>query len=164
MLGKLRNMTAIYLFKGDKVLLLYRQGGSVVNNVWTGSAGGHFEEFELNDAKACILREMNEELGLCENDIQNLSHRYVTLRMTKGEIRQNYYFFANLKDSINDDELISNEGKSKWFSVKEIAELEMPYTAKYVINHYCSVGQFTDKLYVVVTNEKGVEFIELPEF
>lgn len=40
----------------------------------------------------------------------------------------------------------------------------MPYTAKYVINHYCSVGQFTDKLYVVVTNEKGVEFIELPEF
>lgn len=46
-------MTAIYLFKGDKVLLLFRQGGSVVNNVWTGSAGGHFEEFELNDAKAC---------------------------------------------------------------------------------------------------------------
>ena len=40
----------------------------------------------------------------------------------------------------------------------------MPYTAKYVINHYCSVGQFTDKLYVGVTNEKGVEFIELPEF
>jgi len=29
MLGKLRNMTAIYLFKGDKVLLLYRQGGRV---------------------------------------------------------------------------------------------------------------------------------------
>ena len=164
MIGKLRNMTAIYLFKGDRVLLLFRQGGRVVNNVWTGSAGGQYEEFELNDAKACILREMNEELGLCENDIQNLSHRYVTLRMTKGEIRQNYYFFANLKDSINDDELISNEGKSKWFSVKEIAELEMPYTAKYVINHYCSVGQFTDKLYVVVTNEKGVEFIELPEF
>ena len=52
MSGKLRNMTAIYLFKGDKVLLLFRQGGSVVNNVWTGSAGGHFEEFELNDAKA----------------------------------------------------------------------------------------------------------------
>ena len=34
--GKLRNMTSIYLFKGKKVLLLYRQGGRVVNNVWTG--------------------------------------------------------------------------------------------------------------------------------
>ena len=38
MSGKLRNMTAIYLLKGDKVLLLYRQGGRVVNDVWTGSA------------------------------------------------------------------------------------------------------------------------------
>ena len=54
--GILRNMTSIYLFKGGKVLLLYRQGGRVVNNVWTGSAGGHFEKNELNDAKACVLR------------------------------------------------------------------------------------------------------------
>ena len=68
MIGKLRNMTTIYLFKDDKVLLLFRQGGQVVNDVWTGSAGGHFEEFELNDAKACVLRELNEELNLCEND------------------------------------------------------------------------------------------------
>lgn len=163
MIGKLRNMTAIYLLKGDKVLLLYRQGGSVVNNVWTGSAGGHFEEFELNDAKACVLRELSEELGVYEGDIQNLSLRYITLRRTKGEIRQNYYFFANLKDNISDD-LASNEGKVKWFSIKEIGDLEMPYTAKYVMEHYCSIGQFSDKLYAGATNENGVEFIELPEF
>ena len=50
--GKLRNMTSIYLFKGKKVLLLYRQGGRVVNNVWTGSAGGHFENDELKDRNA----------------------------------------------------------------------------------------------------------------
>ena len=66
MTGKLRNMTAIYLFKGDKVLLLFKQGGRVVSNVWTGSAGGHFEENELNDARACVLRELKEELGLGE--------------------------------------------------------------------------------------------------
>jgi len=163
MIGKLRNMTAIYLFKGDKVLLLFKQGGRVVNNVWTGSAGGHFEEFELNDAKACVLREMNEELGLCEDDIQNLALRYVALRRTKEEIRQNYYFFANLKEGINDD-LVSNEGTVKWFSIKEISDLEMPYTAKYVLNHYCTVGRFSDKLYAGVTNENGVEFVELPKF
>lgn len=163
MTGKLRNMTAIYLLKGEKVLLLFRQGGRVVNDVWTGSAGGHFEEQELNDAKACVLREMNEELGLCENDVQNLSHRYIALRMTNGEIRQNYYFFAALKDEINED-LISNEGKTRWFSANEIEELEMPYTAKYVLKHYYEVGQFTDKLYVGATNEEGVTFMELPEF
>lgn len=156
-------MTAIYLFKGDKVLLLFRQGGRVVNNVWTGSAGGHFEESELNNAKACVLRELNEELNLDENDIDNLSMRYVTLRRTNGEIRQNYYFFANLKENVTDD-LCSNEGDVKWFPVKDIGILEMPYTAKYVMEHYCVTGRFTDKLYVGVTNEKGVEFIELPEF
>ena len=77
--GKLRNMTSIYLFRNQKVLLLYRQGGRVVNNVWTGSAGGHFENGELNDAKACILREMHEELGLLPEDIDGLALRYITL-------------------------------------------------------------------------------------
>ena len=163
MIGKLRNMTAIYLLKGDEVLLLFRLGGKVVNEVWTGSAGGHFKELELNNAKAGVLRELNEELHLGEDDIENLSLRYVTLRRTKGEIRQNYYFFANLKENSCDD-LHSNEGIVKWFSIKDISALEMPYTAKYVMEHFCAIGKFSDKLYAGVTNEKGVEFIELPEF
>ena len=56
--------------------------------------------------------------------IENLFLKYVTLRSTKGEIRQNYYFFAKLKDGM-DDKLVSNEGKSKWFSLAEIKELEI---------------------------------------
>ncbi len=162
MTGKLRNMTAIYLFKGDRVLLLYRQGGRVVSNVWTGSAGGHFEENELNDAKACVLRELKEELGLNESDIQNLTFRYVTLRQTNGEIRQNYYFFADLCEHVSED-FVSNEGNLKWFALEDIGNLEMPHTAKGVMEHYCSIGRFTDKLYTGVTNANGVEFIELPE-
>ena len=75
MLGRLRNMTSIYLVNEENMLLLYRQGGRVVNNVWTGSAGGHFEENELNDSRACVLREMQEELGITEDDIEGLSLR-----------------------------------------------------------------------------------------
>ncbi len=52
--GKLRNMTSVYISKQDKMLLLYRQGSRVVNDVWIGSAGGHLEANELNDAKACV--------------------------------------------------------------------------------------------------------------
>jgi len=161
--GKLRNMTAIYLIKDNRVLLLYRQGGRVVNNVWTGSAGGHFEEYELNDAKACALREMREELGLQEEDVDGLALRYVTLRSTKGEIRQNYYFFAELKEHV-DENLTSNEGICKWFSLDEISSLEMPFTAKYVMEHYCREGYATDLLYAGVTHPGGVEFQELKEF
>ena len=162
MMGKLRNMTAIYLIKGEKVLLLFRQGGQVVNNVWTGSAGGHFEEFELNNAKACVLREMREELGLQSEDVEGLAFRYVTLRSTQGEIRQNYYYFAELKESV-DENLVSNEGVCKWFSIDEISALEMPFTAKGVMEHFCKEGRFTDKVYVGVTTSEGVKFDTLME-
>lgn len=160
--GKLRNMTGVYLLKGDKVLLLYRQGGKVVTNVWTGSAGGHFENAELNDAKACVVRELKEELGLTLDDVENLQFRYVCLRSTKGEIRQNYYFFAELKDSVDAD-LHSNEGVCKWFSLEEISGLEMPLTAKYMMEHYYKVGRLTDKIYVGVTYPDRIEFNELVE-
>lgn len=161
MLGKLRNMTAIYLLKDDKMLLLYRQGSRVVNNLWTGSAGGHFEEFELNDARACVLRELYEEIGVSGDELTDLEMKYVTLRNTKGEIRQNYYFFARTNKDIS---LTSNEGVLKWFSLDELKDLEMPFTAKYVIEHYVSVGRNTDKLYGGVTTETGVVFTELEEF
>ena len=90
--GKLRNMTGLYLRHGDKLLLLWRIGSKVVPDSYTASAGGHFEKEELNDAKACVLRELYEETGLTEQEIDNLSLRYITLRLKNGEVRQNYYF------------------------------------------------------------------------
>ena len=149
--------------RDDKILLLYRQGGKVVNNVWTGSAGGHFETFELNDAKACVLREMKEEIGLGADTVESLSLRYVTLRRSKGEIRQNYYFFANLKSTV-DENLISNEGVCQWFLIDEISNLTMPYTAQFVVEHYCKIGRFTIDMYVGVADGDKVEFIKMPEF
>lgn len=160
--GKLRNMTSVYLLKGDRVLLLYRQGSRVVNNLWTGSAGGHFEEYELNDARACALRELQEELGIKPEDIENLRLRYITLRSIQGEIRQNYYFFAELKEQAGEDQA-SNEGISKWFSLDDISSLEMPFTAKYVMEHFCKGGRYSDKLYAGIANAEGVDFLELRE-
>lgn len=163
MLGRLRNMTSLYLMRGDQILLLFRQGGRVVNHVWTGSAGGHFEESELNDAKGCVLRELEEELGLNENHLRGLELKYITLRRTKGEIRQNYYFFARL-DETAPKQLRSNEGQLRWFPMEEIFSLKMPYTAGYVMEHYCRIGQFSDKMYAGIATEDGVEFTELVEF
>jgi len=78
----LRNMAGIYLLNNNKILLLYRQGSKVANNTWIASAGGHFEEWELNDAKACALREMQEELSVTEEMISDIKLRYITLRRT----------------------------------------------------------------------------------
>ena len=94
--GKLRNMTSVYLEGERGILCLYRIGSRVANQKYVGSAGGHFEKEEVNDARQCALREMQEELGLTESDVSDLKLRYVTLRLKNGEIRQNYYFFGKL--------------------------------------------------------------------
>lgn len=162
-LGKLRNMTSVYLLCDDKMLLLYRQGSRVVNDVWIGSAGGHFEENELNDAGACVLRELEEELAVTQDMICDMELRYITLRRSSEEIRQNYYFFAKLPNG-NNMHLTSNEGQLRWISLKELKNLEMPFTAKYVINHYLDIGQYDHKMYGGIADGEKVEFVEMPEF
>ena len=163
--GKLRNMTSIYLYNdNDEFLLLSRVGSRVVrDNAYIGTSGGHFEQDELNDAKKCIIRELREETGLTLDDIEDLKLKYVTLRAKKGEIRQNYYFFAKIKDSnIN---VNSNEGKLKWFKSAEIKNLDMPHTAKYVIQHYIGDNEkYSDDIFGGIAVEDGVLFTKLKEF
>lgn len=157
----LRNMTAVYLICGDKILFLYRIGSRVIKDSYTGTAGGHFEKDELNSPKTCMLRELYEETGLKEKDIKNIALRYVTLRLKNNEIRQNYYYFADVDDEIR---IISNEGNLKWVKFNEALSLEMPYTSKYVINHYLDIGRYTDCMYCGAAVENGVIFTELSEF
>jgi len=161
--GKLRNMTSIYLYDdNDNFLLLYRIGSRVIKNSYIGTAGGHFEKEELNDSKSCILRELNEETGLTLNDITEPELRYVTLRYKKGEVRQNYYFFAKILEKSKD--IKSNEGELKWFNSDEIKSLNMPHTAKYVVEHYICEGRKNNKLYGGIAIPDGVKFLELNEF
>lgn len=159
--GKLRNMTSLYLVDEAGVLCLYRIGSRVANNKYVGTAGGHFEREELNDARACVLREMGEELGLSEGEVEGLRLRYITHRLTGGEIRQNYYFFGQLKEK---RELHSTEGILRRVPFEDVPGLEMPVSAKHMILHYLKEGRYTDKLYAGITEENGTHFVEMKEF
>ena len=159
---KLRNMTGIYLTCGEQMLLLYRQGGRVVSNRWVASAGGHFESDELNDPRTCVLRELKEELGLTEEDLTGLKMRYIALRNVNGEIRQNYYFFAELKPE-HYSQCTSSEGKCKWVDYPDILAYDMPLTARYVMEHYLQTGRYTGCLYSAVYDGKQFGFTELNE-
>ncbi len=81
----------------------------------------------------------------------------------KGEIRQNYYFFAEL-DNETGDHIVSTEGISRWFTLSELSVLEMPYTAKFVIEHYLKIGRRTNDMYVGVADGERVNFTKLPEY
>ena len=157
-----RNMTAIYLRCGEKILLLYRQGSKVANDMWIGAAGGHFEAEELNDPTGCVLRELQEELNITKDMLKNFRLRYVTLRRMKDEVRQNYYFFAELEGG-EQLELVSNEGRLQWFELCELSELSMPFSARFMMDHYVETGRFDDKLYGGVSDGTKIEFVEMKE-
>jgi 8-oxo-dGTP diphosphatase len=160
--GKLRNMASIYITDRDKMLMLYRIGSRVVSPSWCG-IGGHFESPELNDARACVLRELKEEIGLEEENMHNIELRYITLRLKNGEVRQNYYFFAELKENV-EVKLECSEGKPEWISLVDINKLDMPFTASYVLRHYMETGRYAKSLYGGIAVQNGVEFTELNEF
>lgn len=159
--GKLRNMTSVYLTGERGILCLYRIGSRVADQKFIGSAGGHFEKDELNDARACVLREMEEELGITEADLEHLKMRYITYRLKDGEIRQNYYFFGSLKE---DMELQSSEGILQWIPYDGFENLPMPVSAKHMILHYLKTGRFDGNLYAGITREVGTSFVPMVEF
>ena len=159
--GKLRNMTSVYLTGEQGILCLYRIGSRVANNLYVGSAGGHFEQGELNDARQCALREMQEELGLTESDVADLKLRYITLRLKNGEIRQNYYFFGKL---LSNRELESSEGNLHWFTYEEAEHLHMPASAKHMMLHYLKMGRFDENLYAGITDDAGTRFVVMKDF
>lgn len=158
---KLRNMTSVYFFREGELLCLFRIGSRVANNRFVGAAGGHFEENELNDPRKCVLRELWEELGLTESDVEDLRLRYITHRLTNGEIRQNYYFFGRLKE---DRELHSTEGNLRWVPFEDVPSLEMPVSAKHMILHYLQEGRFTDHIYAGITEQQKTDFVIMRDF
>lgn len=161
MYGKLRNMASVYLTGEKGILCLYRIGSRVANHKYIGSAGGHFEPSELNNARACVLREMREELGLSESDVSDLRLRYITCRLKDGEVRQNYYFFGRL---IGDRELQSNEGILEWIPCDGFDNLPMPVSAKNMMMHYLEVGRFDEDLYGGITEKNGTAFVIMKDF
>lgn len=163
MSNKLRNMTSIYISRGTELLMLYRIGSRVVvSPSWCG-IGGHFEEFELNDPYGCVIRELQEETAIKKEDICNVRLKYITLRLKKGEVRQNYYFFADLKPGV-EPELQCNEGKLQWVDYDKVFEKDMPYTAKQVLKHFFEEGIKDERLYGGIAKEDKVVFEELKEF
>jgi 8-oxo-dGTP diphosphatase len=154
-------MTSLFFVREDGLLCLYRIGSRVANRKFVGACGGHFEPEELSSPYACALREMREELGLTESDVEDIRLRYVTLRLYNGEIRQNYYFFGKL---MTRRPLSSSEGELHWFTWEELKTVDMPLSARQMMDHYLTVGRFDENLYAGITEPGGARFVRMESF
>lgn len=155
---RLRNMTSLYIISEDRLLLLRRNSG-IAKDQYTGTAGGHFEPVELSAPLACVLRETYEELGLTPDELTPLELRYIALRAVPGEIRQNYYYFAKLKDPSR--KLVSNEGDVVAVSFEDIFDLPMPFCPKFVLAHWLKAGRFDSRLYGGTAEENDLKFVPM---
>ena len=99
---------------------------------------------------------------MTEDALEGLKLRYLTMRNKDGEIRQNYYYFAELKERF--DGTTSNEGWLEWHSMSSLDDLPMPVTARHVVDHYLQVGRYDDKLYGGLTTSDGPVFAVLDDF
>lgn len=156
---KLRNMTSLYITDGSRILMLYRESSRVGPDSWRG-IGGHFESYELNDPRACVLRELREEAGLQPWDLSNLRLRYITLRTVNGEIRQNYYYFADIAPGVKVPEK-SPEGRLEWTDYRSMWRMPMPNSSRSVLRHYFSEGKYNDRVYCGVFGDSGMRFTAL---
>lgn len=164
---KLRNMTSVYILNGDKVLLIKRVGSSLFSKpIWCG-IGGHFEEGELNKPHECCLRELYEETNIKRDDLGNLNLKYITLRRKNDEIRQQYIFFAELKNE-NISLPLCDEGELHWIRTDDIFTLPMSITNEKCLRHYFEHGKHDGFVYnAAVSTENNipcVNFSVLAEF
>ncbi|ALC85137.1 hypothetical protein AM499_04385 [Bacillus sp. FJAT-22090] len=130
---RMRIMTGAYLFFDNKLLMLKRsKERTLASNLWTG-IGGHVEANEHNSPEESCFREIFEETGIRENEIEKLELRYILMRRSKNEIRQHYIYFGN---TLKNNFLNSDEGTLHWIDLSKILSLEMPLTVKYMLKHY----------------------------
>jgi hypothetical protein len=145
----------------SKMVLTYRKGSGkfTKNNLEIKAADGFFTWKPGMQQKENLKGTFRTLDGL-DGDVQTQSW---VADMKKGEVRQNYYYFASLKDDV-DVSLDSDEGRLQWVPFSQVMEKDMPLTAKFMLEHYMNVGRLDTNLYSGVTTEDHMVFTKLEEF
>ena len=81
----------------------------------------------------------------------------MTLRLKNGEIRQNYYFFAELTDTAHIPDTC-DEGRLEWVKTDDVPNRKMPFTARDVLGHYLEIGRHDSMIYAGCALDSGTVF------
>lgn len=146
-------MTAAYLFNGSRVLLIHKPGSRLHDGEFWSGLGGHIEAEELNHPMHTCLREIREESGLDEDDIEELELKYILLRIKEREIRQQFVYMGRAKRL---DVASSDEGELHWMEQSELLELRMSAINGFMLEHYLLTPNHEGiTVGTITTNEAG---------
>ena len=130
---EVRQMSTALLFNENKVLMMKKDSSRITNTMfWTG-LGGHLEPEELNFPKRACIREIFEESGIREEEIEDLKLKYILIRIKDDEIRQQFVYFGEVKSS---EFINSAEGELHWIELGDILELKLSKIVTFMVNHY----------------------------
>jgi 8-oxo-dGTP diphosphatase len=123
--------TVTFLSYGDRYLLLQRSPNKAFAPMrWTG-LGGHVERDELSCLRASALREVWEESGIVEKDIQDFHFRRVLLTNRPGPTLGIVLYFTGVLQQYSLPEC--PEGQLFWKSPDEFKTLDIIETTRPVL-------------------------------
>lgn len=151
---EVRQMSTAFLFHENKVIMMKKEASKITDTVfWTG-LGGHLEADELNFPKRACVREIFEESGILEEEIEELKLRYILLRVKEKEIRQQFVYFGNTKrlKLINSD-----EGELHWIDRDKILDLRLSKIISFMMKHYLENPDKNEIMIGTITINKDEE-------
>lgn len=149
-----RNVATAFLMNSNDFLLMERaKDNDLMPSFWYG-VGGHLEQEELNNPRAACLREICEETGLQEKEIEDLKLKYVLLRRNNNETVINYVYFGLSKTR----KVVENdEGTLHWISKEEVLKYNFVDALKLTLSHYLEPENNLNEVLVgVVKNENNI--------
>ncbi|MCJ7843588.1 NUDIX hydrolase [Lederbergia sp. NSJ-179] len=145
---RLRQMAVAFLLNEEQeVLFLQKRSKDIFLAGHLVPIGGHIDGDEVNDPKKACIREIEEETGIKSDCIEDLSLRYIVLRLKDNqEIRIQYVFLGKISKNSTLNE--SDEGSLEWLDFMEIPNRNVSATTIEIAKHYMELGTSTEKTYV----------------
>ncbi len=145
-----RNIITVFLEYRGKVLLMKRGlHKEIAPGLWS-SIAGHIEPEEINHPYKTCMREIKEETGIREENIEELNLKYIIFNKLDKEIVINHMFFGR----VNTNKVVANdEGDLYWVEKERVAEkIHIPAIRVAIEDYYKNPSQ--DILLAIAKDEE----------
>ncbi|SDD23491.1 8-oxo-dGTP diphosphatase [Paenibacillus sp. UNCCL117] len=128
-----RMMATAMLFNQEDLLMMKRSETRTLSPGLWAAVGGHLEPHEINDPQSAVLREIHEETGLLQEDLEDLQLRYILIRLNQQEVRQQFIYTSTARRR---DITQSDEGTLHWIPRQQVLNREIPFIFHKLLEHY----------------------------